>query len=145
MTNPKKEADVAPLKLAQVGAGILTSVQQNEFTEQLSAVWEPKVIVLCHVELLFGAVGSGTSTYNPGAKNLFFLASASDLCPYLVNAQNAIVSPTRSQRIPIMAPLQLVMLNITLPDRWELAYSSDLIIKNGRKISRAIKRDGSKL
>lgn len=85
------------------------------------------------------------ASYNSEANDLSFITSAADILPYLVNAQNDIVTSTINQRISKMALLKLVTMSMTLSDRCDLAYFGHPIVKNGKRTSLPIKMNSSML
>lgn len=141
----KKDNGPAQPYLTQTVASILTAEQQNRLADQLVEKQGPKGIDREHADLLSEGVASGIASYNPGPNDLSFIALAADILTYIVNAQNDIVASTRNQCILTMTLLKLFTMHMTLLDRWNLAYFINLIIKNGKSSSQAVKRDSTKL
>lgn len=113
----KKESGPEPLQLTQGRAIVLTAEQQKMLADQLVVNRGPKGIDGDHADLISKAVGSDIAFCTPGADDLSFIASAKDTLPYLVNAQNDILTSTSNQRIPIIYLLKLVTMRMTLHDR----------------------------
>lgn len=131
------------LKLASDGGCQLTCSEKITVARQLHDSRDPAPIHVSYANLLVQMVGSVISTYPPCGDNIAFITSAEVLTPYLVAAQAKLYPLTSSRRIPLITLLKLTTFRMAAQDRWSLAYFGHVVIKNGIKIARSIKRDTS--
>lgn len=124
----------------------MTDDQKNSVSPQLREAREPANIPLAEAELLVQMVGSVVCSYLPGGDNIAYISSAKPLTQYLIAARTtlSLPPPTSGRRIPLIPLLKLATYRMTSRDRSHMAFFGHIVIKNGIKIPRSMKRDASK-
>lgn len=120
-------------------------MEQKELLDLLTEGSGRRNIPISKARLLAEMLGGGLASYHPGTDDVAFLSAAANLGPHLEVAQDAMTVPSSSQTIPFMELLKLATLRMTSADRWDLTYLGHVVVKNGIRISRSVKREGAKV
>lgn len=78
-----------------------------------------------------------------GRDYIAFISSAEPLTPYSVASRAKLSPRTNALRISLIPLLKLATFRMAAQDRWSSAYYGNVVIINGIKVTRSIKRDTS--